>query len=155
MGLAALLLLSAGSTVASPYVPGAHPLRATLTAITKRLTLEDSVRNVLELVAGDTAGAITLTLSNADGVQDLTGADVAIQLRERATGVLVTIDSGLVIADPETGEVEIPGTARATLGAGTYDMRAIVDGDERDIFPSTRDAAVAAPPVLVISPAWG
>lgn len=148
-----MLLVGAGSSLAAPYVAGAHPLRLMLTPVIKLLTLEDAVANVIEIVEGDTAGPILVTLSNADGPQVLTGATLTVQAREQTTRALLTIEN-VTIVDEDLGTAEIPGSARAAIPAGRYDLRVIAEGEERDIFPSTRDPLIADPPVLVVSPAW-
>lgn len=148
-----MLLIGAGSSLTAPYVAGAHPLRLTLTPVTKFLTLEGAVSNVFEIVEGDTAGPLQVTLSNADGPQALAGATLTLQAREQTTGALITIED-VTILDEDAGTAEIPGAARAGIPAGRYDLRVIAEGEDRDIFPSTRNPLIADPPVLIVSPAW-
>lgn len=106
-------------------------------------------------VAGDGAGDLQFTLAHNGAAQNLSGATVTYQLRERTTGVVLTGNANIITA--ASGLVAIDEDALKTIPAGTYDVRFIVayaSGGTPDIFPSTMDPAVAVPPTLTILPAW-
>lgn len=88
------------------------------------------------LAEGDTAGAITAVLSNADGVQDLTGATVVLHLKKRSTGA--TLTAACTVTAAASGAISIPGSVRTAWLAGVYDVEFVVTYADSsvDIFPS-------------------
>ena len=111
--------------------------------------------NTHERVEGDGAGGLRYTLAHNGTVQNLSGASVATQLRHRDTGALVEGTANIITA--AAGLVEIDEDDLKTLDAGTWDVRFIVtyaSGGTPDIFPSTVNPLIAAPPVIVVAPAW-
>lgn len=106
-------------------------------------------------VAGDGAGDLQYTLAHNGAAQNLSGATVTYQLRERTTGVVLTGSANIVTA--ASGLVAIDEDALELIAPGTYDVRFIVQyasGGSPDIFPSTMDPAVSSPPTITILPAW-
>lgn len=91
----------------------------------------------ITLIQPDSAEAIEETLSNADGVQDLTGATVVALLRENTTGALIEV--ACTVTDAAAGVVEIPAAARADWPAGEYSVRWKVTYADTtvDVFPTT------------------
>lgn len=143
------LLFGAGADSAGAEA-GPHPLSIDMVAIAKTIAFEGPMAREIEFVEGDTAGALVRTLSNGNGVADLTGATITTLLRNKRTGTLITVASSELGADPTTGEVTTPGSARSSWPAGDYEFRdrvAYADGSV-DIFPSGR------PNLVHIQEAW-
>jgi hypothetical protein len=62
---------------------------------------------VFNLVAGNTAPNLSVTLTDADGAKDLTGATVSARLTERSTSAVHALDCEIV--DPPTdGNISVP-----------------------------------------------
>lgn len=101
------------------------------------------MNTTLYLVEGDNAKDVATELSNATGVQDLSGATVVLNLKERKDGVVV-YTTPCDVTDAAAGIVTIAGSARTTWVAGTYYAEFVVTyGDSsHDTFPTVAPAAV-------------
>lgn len=104
------------------------------------------------VVEGDTAKAITATLSDADGVQNLVAATVVLRLKDASTGR--ELEADCTLSDAENGEVEIPGALREDWLSGRYTPEVIVDyaDGSRDIFPCEESDVLQDKYAVIVRP---
>lgn len=79
----------------------------------------------IHLVVGDTAPALRVTLANAEGPQDLTGASVVMRLKRSDSGTVTEIAMDLA-ADPTTGVVTHVWNPAETVDVISYKVEFVV-----------------------------
>lgn len=96
---------------------------------------------------GDTGGPLAMVVGGAS--ESLAGSTVQVLFRRRDTGVVTTLAG--TVADAAQGVLNVSGTLRGTLTAGTYVVRVRVTYPSTavDVFP-----ADAPDPELIVRDGW-